>query len=333
MYLHSQVGNLGALSKFPGRQQVEFIKQMDWNTVWTVEAADPQAREAVYGEPVKLADAVIIRHCNTNQLLASLKTPVRNDFGLEWELSCKTMLDHHKAEKEENQFVFHGSDDPESVVEDIVEEEIVEYEPAALEALKEKLRAQLKERGTTGIRALGRAFRIIDDNGSSTLERHEFSKALNDFGCYLSPHEVDILFAAFDENHDGSLDYEEFLTSVRGEMNEFRKGLVANAYDVLDANGNGIIQLDDIQMNYNAKMHPDVQSGYKTEDEVLSEFLNNFDAKGGGVAGDGSVTREEFDEYYEDVSASIDSDEYFLLMMTNAWNMDINQGGGSAMEV
>ena len=31
------------------------------------------------------------------------------------------------------------------------------------------------------------------------------------------------------------------------------------------------------------------------------------------------VTKEEFEEYYSDVSASIDEDDYFEFMMRQAW--------------
>lgn len=37
---------------------------------------------------------------------------------------------------------------------------------------------------------------------------------------------------------------------------------------------------------------------------------------------DGVVTFEEFLDYYKDVSASIDSDQYFEVMMKNAWKLD-----------
>jgi hypothetical protein len=36
------------------------------------------------------------------------------------------------------------------------------------------------------------------------------------------------------------------------------------------------------------------------------------------------VTDEEFAEYYNNISASIDDDQYFELMMNNAWK--INDG-------
>jgi len=41
-------------------------------------------------------------------------------------------------------------------------------------------------------------------------------------------------------------------------------------------------------------------------------------------APDHVVTKEEFEEYYSNVSCSIDNDQYFELMMNNAWK--INEG-------
>ena len=41
-----------------------------------------------------------------------------------------------------------------------------------------------------------------------------------------------------------------------------------------------------------------------------------------GAKADGKVTPDEFIEYYTNISANIDNDAYFDLMMTNAWNLD-----------
>jgi hypothetical protein len=41
---------------------------------------------------------------------------------------------------------------------------------------------------------------------------------------------------------------------------------------------------------------------------------------------DGKVTIQEFEEYYKDISASIDTDDYFELMIRNAWHIAGGKG-------
>lgn len=41
---------------------------------------------------------------------------------------------------------------------------------------------------------------------------------------------------------------------------------------------------------------------------------------------DGKVSKEEWIDYYTDVSASIDEDDYFELMMRNAWHIAGGEG-------
>jgi hypothetical protein len=73
-------------------------------------------------------------------------------------------------------------------------------------------------------------------------------------------------------------------------------------------------------------MHPEVRAGKKTEDEVLTEFLDTFQLhhalKNPQGERDTQITIKEFTEYYNNVSASIDNDQYFELMMINAWNLN-----------
>lgn len=105
-------------------------------------------------------------------------------------------------------------------------------------------------------------------------------------------------------------------------MNERRKGFVLLAYQILDADKSGIVDLSDIKKLYNAKKHPDVIAGKRTEDSVLAEFLDTFDTE----EKDGKVTLREFEKYYGNVSASIDDDDYFELMMRNAWHISGGEG-------
>ena len=93
---------------------------------------------------------------------------------------------------------------------------------------------------------------------------------------------------------------------------------------MIDKDGSGILDIDDIKDSYNASKHPDVIAGKRTEDDILVEFLQTFEAhhnmKEGGQ-NDGRVTLEEFTEYYKNISSSIDNDDYFALMMNNSWNI------------
>ena len=73
-----------------------------------------------------------------------------------------------------------------------------------------------------------------------------------------------IAFVAFDRDNTGEIDYDEFIRSIRGEMNEFRQKLVQQAFDILDANKSGEISFEEIKNKYNVSGHPDVLSINKT---------------------------------------------------------------------
>lgn len=79
----------------------------------------------------------------------------------------------------------------------------------------------------------------------------------------------------------------------------------------------GKVTLADIAQIYDASEHPDVRDGKKSPEQVFQEFMSQWDTQ----VADGIVTFEEFCEYYEAVSASIDSDAYFEAMMKSAWKL------------
>ena len=105
----------------------------------------------------------------------------------------------------------------------------------------------------------------MDDNHSMSLDKYEFSKGMNDFMLGFSEGEIGSLFRLFDSNRNGLIDYDEFLREIRGEMNENRKAYVAKAFNILDKDGYGYIDINDITGVYSAKKHPEVISGKKTE--------------------------------------------------------------------
>lgn len=99
---------------------------------------------------------------------------------------------------------------------------------------------------------------IMDDDGSKTISSYEFSKACKDFKVGINEENVPTLFEAFDTNRDGTLNYDEFLMAIRGELNDFRRGMIEKAFRKIDKDNSGMLDIDDIKDTYNASKHPDV---------------------------------------------------------------------------
>jgi hypothetical protein len=96
----------------------------------------------------------------------------------------------------------------------------------------------------------------------------------------------------------------------------------------MDINQDGLVDTAEFTSKYNAGMHPDVRSGKRTEEEIITEFMETFErhhammSEGKGGLGDGRVSLEEFQEYYNNISCNIENDSYFDLMISNAWNLE-----------
>lgn len=55
----------------------------------------------------------------------------------------------------------------------------------------------------------------MDDDGNKKLDIREFKKGLRDYGVDIDPDEVQEMFDAFDKDHSGSIDFDEFLVRLR----------------------------------------------------------------------------------------------------------------------
>ena len=192
-------------------------------------------------------------------------------------------------------------------------------EPKSLERLRKKI---FERGGSDGIHSIGRVLKIMDDSSDKKLSRDEFKYGLQDYGVRINPAEVDELFSFFDQDRSGSISFDEFLVGLRRPMNKRRTDLIKIAFGKLDKNGDGRVTIEDIEMAYDARFHPDVKAGRVSPADGLRQFLNVFDSG----EKDGIVTPEEFQNYYKGVSASIDDDDYFELMMRNAWHISGGKG-------
>lgn len=197
----------------------------------------------------------------------------------------------------------------------------------SIEDIIDKIRKKLVQRGITGILSIGKSFKINDSDNSKTISFNEFANLCQKYGLGLSDLEIRSAFAIFDKRRNGNIDYEEFLQTIRGSLNPFRKSLVEQAFGLLDKNKNGYIDYNDIVAVYDVSKHPLVMNGQRTPDSVYNEFLTSFSMNHSNFTTNKTnfkITKDEWIEYYEHVSMSIDDDAYFELMMNNCWRMNNN---------
>jgi len=179
--------------------------------------------------------------------------------------------------------------------------------------------------GFPHMKAMGSQFRIVDRNKDQKLDKDEFNIALDNFFSYykikFTPAEKKALFDFFDKHGEGTIDYDEYIRAVRGDMNDFRVNWVEQAFAILDTDGSGVVTTDEMMSKYDVSQSPDVKSGKCSPAQAMQTFMNTYDANK-----DGQITREEFIENYQWISASIDSDDYFELMIRNAWHIAGGEG-------
>jgi Ca2+-binding EF-hand superfamily protein len=191
------------------------------------------------------------------------------------------------------------------------------------ESIIEKVKAAIIKRGGShGIHAMGRVLKIMDDNGNKVLSREELKYGLRDYGIDLSNKQLDAVMTYFDRNHDGTVDIDEFLLGMAPPMNQRRLDLVKAAFDLMDYNQDGTITIEDMKLNVDPTGHDEVKRGKMKPDEWLTKYLNEFETD----VKDGIVTWDEWKQYYQNLSASIDNTDFFELMMRNAWHMSGGKG-------
>ncbi|XP_006868955.1 PREDICTED: calcyphosin isoform X2 [Chrysochloris asiatica] len=158
------------------------------------------------------------------------------------------------------------------------------------DATLETLRAQCLARGASGIQGLARFFRRLDQDRSRTLDAAELRRGLVELGMPLSEVEAQAVCRRWDRDGSGTLDLEEFLRALRPPMSQAREAVIAAAFAKLDRSGDGMVTVEDLRGVYSGRSHP-------------------------------KVTLAEFQDYYSGLSASVDTDEEFVAMVTSAWRL------------
>lgn len=177
----------------------------------------------------------------------------------------------------------------------------------------------INKRGVESIRSTGRIFRQFTSyDGKDKVNTDDFLFGMRESGINLGREDQAIILDFFDKDKDGMINFSEFLVSLRGKPNARRQAIIDKAFLKFDMEGNGVIDVTEIRQVYNCSKHPKVVSAEMSEEQVFAMFLKNFNDK----TGQGKIERQEWDDYYAAVSASIENDDHFVIMMKTTWNLD-----------
>ena len=198
---------------------------------------------------------------------------------------------------------------------------------AAGEAALNILKDTIKQRGSRGILGMRRCFMIYDEGNSRILTFDNFYKYITSFLIPLSRNQADSLFKLYDRQNTGEINYDSLVNEIIGKFGESRRHMVNNAFNKLDVGRKGVLNMNIIRNGFNAKGHPDVINGKRSEQDVLSEFLDNFDyhfnlLNQGRNPDDEEVTNQEFIDFYRYISVGFDDDNAFNKMISGVWGLN-----------
>jgi len=131
------------------------------------------------------------------------------------------------------------------------------------------------------LQELRELFSDLDEDNTGTISVEKLQAGLEE-KCSLNHAEVVQITSALDVNHDGQVNYEEFVASAAAQQNLLTDAKLTAAFDLIDSDGDGIISKEDMEEML-TQLEVDVG-----ELDALMQLA--------GADGDGKVTREQFEE-------------------------------------
>lgn len=209
--------------------------------------------------------------------------------------------------------------------------------PPSLEQVLQKVRYTIQSRGSAGLTSFLRLFKLVDKQNRRNLSFDELEKVLNLYRFNLTYEEVNTLFSSFDRNKLNLTNYDEMLQAILGQMNAIRETAVKSLFCKL-SRGNTFVNSEELQGYFNSSLHPDVVSKRKTEQQILNEWVYNFEAFAEfyqtGVK-NWKISLEEFVNFFNIMGFTIGDDITFENMLNNCWervnsvNISGNQGNNN----
>jgi len=125
-------------------------------------------------------------------------------------------------------------------------------------------------------------------------------------------------------NGDGVLDVPEFMMMILGRLEGPRREAAEKAFEKFDPSGRGFVQYRTLRDAFDGKRHPDFCNGKKTDEEVITDFLENLEIHHNtfnNFEKNDKVTKSEFMEFYRTLSPNYEEDNQFISMVRGVWGV------------
>ena len=161
-----------------------------------------------------------------------------------------------------------------------------------------------------------------DRKGDKEISFPDLFEIFNNLNLHISEKDAKILFSDFAEN--SKMNYSKFISSmIENSLNERRQNIVKEAFNRLDTENCGVVNLSDIKNLFNSKNCPLVKEGDVTEEEFYNNFMETFQTHHNLVRSPKikKVNYDEFLNYYKYFSLTIQDDYLFEETLISCWKL------------
>lgn len=187
----------------------------------------------------------------------------------------------------------------------------------------------LESNGIYGLRMMKKE--LLGSGMPAEVNEREFVHFLSHFGIRLSDKELAAIMTTFDPSGNHVVSVHSVLQALRVNLTTARRALVEQVFDNV-SNGNSSVALMDLQGCFDPSGMDAVWDGEITNEQARDDFLVTWDQLPGEA-----IAKAAFVEYYKDVSAIIEDDTDFNMMLRSTWHnqdtLNLTNNGLQSFEV
>ncbi len=112
-----------------------------------------------------------------------------------------------------------------------------------VELILRRIRQRLAPRGVKSFIGLKRQFGAMDLKNNGMISLRDFIRSLKDYHIEITEQDIHLLMVAFKKQDSEGINYNDFMKSLLGTMNESRLKLINTVFANLDKDKDGIIDV------------------------------------------------------------------------------------------